>query len=226
MQTASTTLNVSYDSDDRRASELSNFAHYGFILDGSMCASTEGFIQAIMWPERSENFRAGLNSWAREAKKLGKTAERKFVYWKGRTIPFGSSAHHGLIERAIRAKFEQNPSVMRLLRETKGLTLIHDTGRPESPVTALPAALFCTFLTLIREGKPPHYPYGTDAEPIRIKTQLEPMGCGFQALAFIGETLIVSSRGETRSNAIFSLIQNLQSAQPKLVLEFDQSAFG
>ena len=129
---------------------MSNFSPDPFTLDGETFASTEGFIQGIMWPEGDPNHAAAFASTGGKAKRFGATAERKFVWYRGETIPFGSPAHHALIERAIRAKFTQNPDAMVALAATKGLTLIHDLGRPESPNTSLPAAVLCDILTRIR----------------------------------------------------------------------------
>ena len=71
------------------------------------------------------------------------------VWWKGQAIPYGSPEHHQLIERAIRAKFEQNADAMEALLATKELVLTHDLGSPDD--SALPATVFCAILTQIRE---------------------------------------------------------------------------
>lgn len=146
------TLNVSAKSDDERAARLSNFSPDPFTLDGLAFASAEGFIQGIMWPEDHPNRSDAFASIGAKAKRFGRKAERKSVWWKGEEIVFGSPSHHLLIERGIRAKFEQNPGAMAALRATKGMTLIHDLGHPESPTTSLPAVVFCAILTRIRDG--------------------------------------------------------------------------
>lgn len=144
-------LNIYSESSDWRARRLSNFSAGPFVLDGQGVASVEGFIQGTKFPEghilRQEAFR----SYGTKAKRIGKEAERKLVWWKGRVISYGSAEHHQLIERAIRAKFEQNPEVMRALLATEGMTLTHDLGHPELPNTSLPAKVFCDILTRIRE---------------------------------------------------------------------------
>lgn len=152
--TTTTTLNVSAKSSDWRAARLSNFSADSFTLDGDTFASAEGFIQGIMWPEGDSNRVAAFASTGGKAKRFGATAERKYVWYRGETIPFGSLAQHALIERAIRAKFTQNHTAMEALVATKGLTLIHDLGKPESPNTSLPAAVLCDILTRIREEQP------------------------------------------------------------------------
>ncbi|HSD11977.1 MAG TPA: hypothetical protein VLC10_00315 [Patescibacteria group bacterium] len=148
-----TTLNVSATSDDWRAARCSNFSPDAFTLDGMTFASAEGFIQGIMRPEDDPDRAAAFASVGFAAKRFGRKAARTAVWWKGETIPFGSPEHHRLIGRAIKAKFDQNPGAMAALLATKGLTLIHDLGRPESPRTSLPANVFCAILTAIRDGE-------------------------------------------------------------------------
>lgn len=143
------TLNVSSKSNDWRASRLSNFSPDQFTIDEQLIASVEGFIQGIKFQWNPERIMAFVSS-GYDAKRLGEGAENKFVWWKDQTIPYGSSEHHALIERAIRAKFKQNEPAMRALISTGNLTLIHELGSPELPTTSLPAKVFCDILTKIR----------------------------------------------------------------------------
>lgn len=151
-------LNIGSKSDDWRTQRLSNFSADAFVLDGEWMASVEGFIQGTKYPEGHPLRIAAFLSVGREAKRFGSKFEllrlpdcRKLVWWQGRAIPYGSSEHHNLIERAIRAKFEQNKSAMNTLLATEGMILTHDLGRPEPPNTSLPAQVFCDILTRIRE---------------------------------------------------------------------------
>lgn len=144
-------LNIGSKSDDWRAKRLSNFSDDPFVLDGVRLASVEGFIQGTKFPENDPRRERAFQSLGRKAKHFGRYAEGKFVWWQGQTILFGSQEHHRLIERAIRAKFEQNPEALKALVTTKGMTLTHDLGHPESHNTSLPAKVFCDILTRIRE---------------------------------------------------------------------------
>lgn len=146
-----TILNIGSKSDDWRAKRLSNFSADPFVLDGVRFASVEGFIQGTKFPESDLRRKQAFQSVGREAKRFGKDVKRKFVWWQGQTIPYGSQEHHRLIERAIRAKFEQNHEALKALIATKDMTLTHDLGHSESPNTSLPAKVFCDILTLIRE---------------------------------------------------------------------------
>lgn len=144
-------LNIGSKSDDWRACRLSNFSADAFMLDGERMASAEGFIQGTKFPEGNPIRQQAFQSVGVEAKRFGKKAEREFVWWKGQAISYGSSEHRELIERAIRAKFEQNESAMDALLATKGMILTHDLGHPDPPNTSLPAKVFCDILTRIRE---------------------------------------------------------------------------
>ena len=144
-------LNVASESDDWRARRISNFPAYAFELDGGLLASVEGFIQGTKFPEGHPTRELAFRSVGKEAKRLSKDADRKFVWWQGKTISYGSQEHHKLIERAIRAKFEQNPGAMMALLATEGMILTHDLGEQEPPNTSLPAKVFCEILSKIRE---------------------------------------------------------------------------
>ena len=144
-------LNIGSKSDDWRARRLSNFSDDAFMLDGERMASIEGFVQGTKFPEGHPTRQQAFQSVGVTAKRLSKGAERKFIWWKGRAISYGSPEHYELIERAIRAKFEQNTTAMDALLATKGMILTHDLGYPDPPNTSLPARVFCDILTRIRE---------------------------------------------------------------------------
>lgn len=144
-------LNIGSRSEDWRARCLSNFSAHPFVLEGETFASVEGFIQGIKFPPGDSRREEAFRSVGREAKKFGRKAEGKFVWWKNLTIQFGTEFHRLLIIWAIRAKFEQNEEAREALLATKGMILTHDLGHPESPNTSLPAAVFCEILMKIRE---------------------------------------------------------------------------
>lgn len=144
------TLNITSRSDDWRARSLSNFSADPITLDGRTIASVEGFIQGIKFPEGNPYREQAFRSTGVRAKTFGMYAEREFVWWNDEAYLYGSAEHHALIERAIRAKFEQNTMAREAIVATEGLTLIHETGEPEPSTTSLPATVFCDILTRIR----------------------------------------------------------------------------
>lgn len=145
-------VNISFTSPDWRGQALSNFSLSPFVLDGLLFASIEGFIQGIKFaeedPRRLQAFQ--LSGW--EAKRLGGEADRSGVYWDGARLVYGSTAHHQLIETAIRARIQQSEGLQAALLSTQGAVLVHETGQEESPTTSLPATVFCRILTDIREA--------------------------------------------------------------------------
>jgi predicted NAD-dependent protein-ADP-ribosyltransferase YbiA (DUF1768 family) len=145
------TLNVGSKSKDWREYCLSNFPPFPFVLDGKIYASVEGFVQGIKYPFDHPNRELAFVSFSSTAKHWGDAAEREFVWYGGEIISYGTAEHHRLIGRAIRAKFKQNTGAMLALSATKGFTLIHDTGTPDSPSTSLPREIFCDILTRIRD---------------------------------------------------------------------------
>lgn len=144
-------LNIGSKSDDWRARRLSNFSAVSFVLDGEKIASVEGFIQGIKFPEGHLARQQAFQSVGVVAKRFGKKAKRKLVWWKKQAIPYGSLEHQELVERAIRAKFEQNSNAMKALLASEGMVLTHDLRHPDPPNTILPAEVFCDILTRIRE---------------------------------------------------------------------------
>ena len=145
------TLNIYSKSDDPRGRLLSNFSHHHFTLDDQGFESVEGFIQGIAFPEGDVRRVAAFNAWGSEAKKFAEEQEKKLVWWEGKEIIFGSPEEHTLIERALRAKFVQNPDAKEALIATKDLHLTHILPDPESSNTCLPATVFCAILMKIRE---------------------------------------------------------------------------
>lgn len=144
------TVNISFTSSDWRGQALSNFCLSPFVLDQQLFASVEGFIQGIKFPEHDARRKQAFQLSAWDAKRLGAEADKQAVYWAGTSIEYGSSAHHQLIERAIRARIAQSEGLQAALASTADAMLVHETGEVESPTTSLPASVFCRVLTDIR----------------------------------------------------------------------------
>lgn len=149
------TLNISSKGHDMVEVVLSNLYPADFTLGDLRFKSVEGFIQGIKFPPQDRRRFTTFQLFGLAAKGMGKVAvlhyKTSWVYWKGKRIPYGSDEHHKLIEKAIRAKFVQNPQLADYLVKTEGFELTHDTGHPESPHTSLPAELFIKMLVKIRK---------------------------------------------------------------------------
>jgi hypothetical protein len=50
----------------------------------------------------------------------------------------------------MRARISQSKGLQEALKSTGNATLIHETGASESPITSLPASVFCRILREIR----------------------------------------------------------------------------
>ena len=144
------TLNIYSKSSDPRGRLLSNFSHHPFLIDGQKFESVEGFIQGIAFPEGDPKREAAFKAWGSAAKKFGELQEKKYVWWQGKEIIFGSPEEHALIEQALRAKFAQNPDVKEALIATRDFRLTHLLPDPEPSTTCLPAKTFCSILMKIR----------------------------------------------------------------------------
>lgn len=175
------TLNIGSQETEAAAALLSNFAATPFELDGQKYKSVEGFIQALKFPdvegtgkqqrvsslEGYKAKRAGNKVKARiyaayETNPPEKEPVGYVTNYQGIQIPYRSSEHYMLIERAIRAKVDQNPDVLQALiginnDDRREITHIlqRDDGSviEESPITALPAEVFTTILMRIRKEK-------------------------------------------------------------------------
>jgi predicted NAD-dependent protein-ADP-ribosyltransferase YbiA (DUF1768 family) len=136
---------------------LSNFARTPFVLDGVECASMEGFIQGLKVEEPAKQRSICARHGARAKRAGTKVRNRKAwnsqtVWWQGHPVPYRSEAHFELIRRALEAKFDQDRTARDALIATGDAELIHDTGKPESPRTSLPAARLLAMLRAIRTG--------------------------------------------------------------------------
>jgi predicted NAD-dependent protein-ADP-ribosyltransferase YbiA (DUF1768 family) len=148
-------FNIISTSHAKHARLLSNFAHTPFhLMEGARAqhfSSMEGFIQGIKFAPGEDVRTCAFQATGPEAKAFSALSTTGYVYWDGNIIPRRSKSHFALIEKALRAKFAENAECVQALLATRGLTLLHKTGEPESKLTSLPARKFCEMLTKIRE---------------------------------------------------------------------------
>jgi predicted NAD-dependent protein-ADP-ribosyltransferase YbiA (DUF1768 family) len=144
-------LNVASCASEGIGKELSNFAERPFTLHGKAYASVEAWYQGLKWPEESKREEvAGLSGV--EAKRAGRGAPKSDTFnYEGKDVKFGSPEHHALVKEAIKASLEQNPTVKAAFVETHPRPILHQTGRPENPTTALPGSKFAKILEEIRQ---------------------------------------------------------------------------
>jgi predicted NAD-dependent protein-ADP-ribosyltransferase YbiA (DUF1768 family) len=143
-------LNVASNAHEEIGRALSNFALRPFILNGERFQSVESWYQGLKWPDQEKRAElARLDG--RAAKMVGRGAPRSPQFrYQNQDYAFGSEEHHQMIREAIKASLEQNPQISEAFTETYPRPIVHNTGRPERPGTALPGATFARMLEEIR----------------------------------------------------------------------------
>lgn len=155
-----TTVNIGVDIENG-LDLLSNFAATPFEVDGVDVHTAEGLIQGVKFEDECMQREVCALSSGLEAKHAGRNANKRIerelqsqgsalVFWQGRSFGFRSPEHFALLRRALEAKFASNAAARTALLSTGHATLIHDLGHPESPMTSLPAEVFCKMLGEIR----------------------------------------------------------------------------
>jgi|GEM_PF-3557139 len=177
----STTQFVNIVSRDPATELISNFADTPFVFEGASFRTLEGFVQSIKINTNTTDPNAhtlrqklqtesGLEA-KNIAEKINKPiqstlkqlfkkidnnepivpTDKVFIYWHNRSAEYGSNDHHQLIAQALQAKFQQNPAAMDQLLSFQDSEFVHNTGKPESRTTSLPARIFTQILTSIRD---------------------------------------------------------------------------
>lgn len=147
------TINVNSGSKDMTERMLSNLFKCEFFLDGFYFRSVEGLLQGIKFPPEDPRRYRAFSLCGIESKRLSAEAKNEHVWLlDGKEVPYNSKEHDELLERAIRAEFEQNPHFMNALLLTGNEPIIHEIGRLENPKTSLSKERFCQILTDIRAG--------------------------------------------------------------------------
>src|SRR5262249_33934821 len=126
---------------------ISNFAETWFYLDGRAYASVEGFWQGLKFEEPAERERVAQLS-GKVAQEAGR--ERTYgasVTYEGASVAVGTWSHWRLMERACRAKFEQNLAAREALLSTGERPLTHRVRRDSK---AIPGVIMADIWTRIR----------------------------------------------------------------------------
>jgi len=135
------------------ARQLSNFAVSPFVFDNVVCASMEGFIQALKRKDEGIQHYGcmlvgiGAKRWG-SGPKWWSRPQHKQLFWRGVGFEAHGEQHLLLIEGALRAKFTQHDGSKRALLATNNSNLTHSIGRNNK--TSLKASDFCRLLTKIR----------------------------------------------------------------------------
>ncbi|HEY9758134.1 MAG TPA: hypothetical protein V6C97_23415 [Oculatellaceae cyanobacterium] len=144
-------LNVASCAPEDIGKALSNFSERPFTFRGRLYKSVEAWYQGLKWPDDAKRAEIADLSGV-EAKRGGRGAPKSDTFvFDGKEYTFGSPEHHALVKDAIKASLEQNPEVRDDFLKTHPRPIIHQTGRPERPGTALPGSKFAKILEDVRQ---------------------------------------------------------------------------
>ena len=142
-------INVTARHADRRIQLISNFAATPFDLDGQRYESGEGFWQSLKFRDPARRS-AVANLAGVEANRAGAHPDEvEIVRYAGQSIMTGSFEHWKLMERACRAKFEQNQTARKTLLSTLPRELIH---KPRRDSQTIPGAVMARIWMSIRHS--------------------------------------------------------------------------
>ena len=142
---------------DRNARELSNLTPHAFEFDGVQCASMEGFLQSLKYPDPIEQRAvcglAGLEAKQYMSRSRSRTAwrQRGLLNWQGKVFLRESEEYAWLLESAYQALYEQSEPFRTALHATGAARLIHPSGCDDPFKTVLTQAEFCRLLTSLRD---------------------------------------------------------------------------
>ena len=131
---------------------LSNLCSNGFLFDGMVCGSMEGFLQSLKRKDLDKQ-RQICSMKGGNARKMSVASWQtdQIVWWKGQAIDRQSDSYRQLIRRAYQAMFEQNERFRAALMQTRGMTLMHSSGENNPYKTILTPTEFCNILMELRD---------------------------------------------------------------------------
>lgn len=118
-------INIAFDATPMPLRLISNLAETSFEFDGRFYSSVEGFWQGLKFPGDADRERLACLA-GHTAKSAGPKSEPgdRIVY-EGREVVVGTVDHWALMERASRAKFEQDDDARAALVSTGSRPLVH-----------------------------------------------------------------------------------------------------
>lgn len=122
-------LNVVSTSTDPLARIISNLATTPFELDGRRYLSIESFWQGLKFPSETERQRLAAHEGPRARSEGLRQKYEKTISYHGQDIAVGAWDHWQLMEKACRAKFQQNEDARSALLATGDRPLIHVVRR-------------------------------------------------------------------------------------------------
>jgi predicted NAD-dependent protein-ADP-ribosyltransferase YbiA (DUF1768 family) len=127
-------INVVSNSTDMIARTISNFATAPFEVDGQRYQSVESFWQGLKFAGDGDRRRLAQFEGARARAEGEEQGYGATVSYGGREIAVGTWSHWQLMERACRAKFEQNADARAALLSTGDRPLTHVVRRDSKTI--------------------------------------------------------------------------------------------
>ena len=135
------------------ANKLSNFAGHRFEIDGVVCNSMEGFLQALKFksPEMQVEVCKLVGFGAKKKGSNKNWQQSQTLYWQGQEINRQSDEYQTLITRAYDCMFDQSDSFRRALSAAGDAKLTHKMGRNKPAETVLTTNEFISRLNACRD---------------------------------------------------------------------------
>ncbi len=134
------------------AGALSNFQPYGFVVDGVVCNSMEGFLQSLKFSgvdmQEYVCTLVGAVAKSKGSKKVWKKTQT--LHWRGEVYKRGSEEYQNLLDKAYNALY-QNSKFRKTLLATNNATLKHTIGKKKINDTVLTQKEFCSRLHTLRD---------------------------------------------------------------------------
>lgn len=136
------------------AASLSNFAPHPFELDGVLCNSMEGFLQATKFKDinMQEHVCTLVGITAKYKGKPKKWWVTQTLWWKGIEIDRHNQEYQDLLDRAYLALFK-NEGFRKALMASKDAVLTHSIGNSDPSHTVLTVSEFCGRLMRLRSSE-------------------------------------------------------------------------
>jgi predicted NAD-dependent protein-ADP-ribosyltransferase YbiA (DUF1768 family) len=146
-------LNVVSTSVDPLARIISNLATTPFELDGQRYLSVESFWQGLKFPSDEERQRLAGHEGPRARSEGLRQKYGATINYRGQDIAVGAWDHWQLMERACRAKFQQNEDARNALLATGDRPLVHVVRRDSRSIPGvIMAQIWMRLRASLRKG--------------------------------------------------------------------------
>lgn len=134
---------------------LSNFAPRVFVLDGVVCSSMEGLLQALKFDKAHIQVEV-CKLTGKAAKFRGQDRNKAWkrvqtLWWQGTPMARDSKEYQAFLDRAYKAMFDQCESFRKALKATGNAVISHSIGKNKEADTVLTERELCSRLMKLRD---------------------------------------------------------------------------